>query len=209
MEPTVNSVTIFSRATMLRPMSWQRKVPVLLVLTWAIRGSIVSSQTIEFPENRPLSYSAVQVTEGEDPHAYGVSVEFCRVGNVWTGYFSEHVGPVADPPAGKLNDVALSGNAGTVSFTARLALGLTLREAEWVPAQVMYGFSGRIGRDAIVGVLTKEQAGRATSEEIVLERNDDAAAIEMSCDQWSDVWQRRIDLRNSTGQQVIRSTGMQ
>jgi hypothetical protein len=174
---------------------------LLFVLAATMPALKVRSQAVEFPENMPLKYSAVRFSEGEDPHAYGVSFEICKTGGTWDGFISEYLGSVADPPAGKLDDLRLDEARGTISFASLLTLGLTLQKGEWVPVRSHYTFSGRIANDRITGVLSKEQAGagKSTSEDLDLPRAADVSANATSCNQWSGLWTRRLDLRNAAG----------
>jgi hypothetical protein len=160
----------------------------------------VRSQSLVFPGDRPISYAAVRTTEGEESHAYGFSIELCRHGDEWTGFLAEFMGPVADPPMGKLEDLQLSESLGTIAFTVRLTAGMTIVKGEWVPMERQYSFSGRIAEDALFGSLVAGSGdgdiGSSVSEEIELSREYGDTTIEMSCDQWSALRTQAMFLRS-------------
>jgi hypothetical protein len=164
--------------------------------------SVGLSQTLPLPSERPVSFTNVTVSRGDDPHASGVVIELYKHGSAWTGFISEFVGPVADPPVGKLDGLQLDERSGTIVFTARLSLGVTRSGSaqDWVPTKDVYEFTGTIDRDAISGDLVHRLAdgpvGRATSKTIVLKREaTKSSADTTSYDDWIRNWELRMKAR--------------
>jgi poly(3-hydroxybutyrate) depolymerase len=154
------------------------------------------------PAELPVSFSDVQVTQGTDPHAYGIQLDLYKHDGAWVGFISEYTGSVADPPVGKLDDLQVDENTGRIAFTAKLSLGLTLSKGtrDYVPTRNLYEFTGRIDQDAVSGVLVRkladDSAGTSASDDIVLKRKArDSNASDVSYDQWIRTWNEILKAR--------------
>jgi len=91
-------------------------------------------------------WSNVEVSKSEDPHASGTEVEMWRHNGKLTGFLYEYVGPPADPPTGKLDDIEYDEKTGKISFRAKLTTGSVYSEKEkkWVPTKDIFIFKGTI-----------------------------------------------------------------
>jgi hypothetical protein len=159
--------------------------------------SLGSAQSPMLPAGQPLSYSAVTTTQDADPHAYGVRLDLYKQGGNWSGFIVVYAGPVADPPAGKLDDLRLDESAGTLAFTAKLSLGITRGTSDWVPTRDLYQFTGEIDADTIVGTLVTGQVdSKAESREyVVLRRQPRETAAAASRDAWLRGWNEVLQVR--------------
>lgn len=151
---------------------------------------LAAATPLSLPANTPIRYSGVRITSGEEPHAHGPLIEFCRMDGRWDGYMAEYTGLPADPPSARLEDLRVDESTGTVSFTARLTIGSTMLAGRFVPAERAYRFAGRLnGPDELVGTLLP----RSNLEVLAKEA---AGSMSMSCGQWHETWSRRIEARN-------------
>ena len=130
------------------------------------------------PVDHLRSWSNTTVTEGEDPHAYGIGIELWKHNGEFTGFIDEYAGSVADPPAAKLESIQFDEKTGTISWAARLSIGAVFAQdkKEWIPAKYLYEFKGVAGADTMKGSLRKTlllESGKGTVEEesIVLKNN--------------------------------------
>jgi hypothetical protein len=152
------------------------------------------------PAERLLSFSNVRPTGGDDPHAYGIVIELFKHDGVWTGFMSEYVGPVADPPAARLDDLRVDEGTGRITFTATLTIGATMAPGttSWLPARSRYEFSGTIGPDTVTGELAKRPADYPSAsparEHLVL-RREPPKASDMAYDTWIAMWRTRLGVR--------------
>jgi hypothetical protein len=174
-------------------------VPLMAIVA---AGSVGHSQTLPLPFERPVSFTNVTVSRTDDPHASGVDIELYRHGGAWTGFISEFVGPLADPPVGKLDGLQLDERSGKIVFTARLSLGVTRSGGaqDWVPTKDVYEFIGTIDQDAISGDLVHrlvdDPVGRSTTEKIVLRREaTKSGADNTAYDDWIRNWELRMKAR--------------
>jgi hypothetical protein len=154
------------------------------------------------PSERPLEWFDVKVSQGEDPHAYGTNIQLFKHDLSWSGFISEFVGPGFDPPSGRLNDLQFDENAGTISFSAKLSVGVVQLPGskEWTPAKNLYEFKGRINSDSISGSLIRkridDEAVTPQNENVVLKRKDpDANATFVSYEQWNKTWEQILEAR--------------
>ena len=159
-------------------------------------------QPPSLPSERPLEWSDVKVSQGEDPHAYGINIQLFKHDASWSGFISEFVGPGFDPPSGKLNDLRVDENAGTISFSAKLSVGVVQLQGskEWTPAKNLYEFKGSINKDAISGALTRKRIDDETvtpeRENLALKQEDpDANAPAVSYEQWNKTWEQILKVR--------------
>jgi beta-lactamase regulating signal transducer with metallopeptidase domain len=153
------------------------------------------------PSDTPIRFSDVRNTGGEDPHAYGPTVELCRENGRWTGFYAEYMGPPADPPSGRLENLQLDESSGAMSFATQLTTGVEWTASGEVPARRRYEFSGRLDGNALAGKLAEKPAGpgsfKPASEDVVLKRETAASVAGMSCAKWSEIWNRRTEARNA------------
>jgi hypothetical protein len=154
------------------------------------------------PSERPLEWSDVKVSEGEDPHAYGINIQLFKHHASWSGFISEFAGPGFDPPSGKLDDLQLDENSGEISFSAKLSVGLVQLPGskKWTPSKNLYEFKGSINKDSILGSLTRKwidgEAVTPQNENLVLKRKDpDANAASVSYEQWNKTWEQILKTR--------------
>ena len=76
------------------------------------------------------SWSNVEITKSEDPHATGFELTLWRYQGKLLGYLSQYVGPIADPPIGEVENLILDEKSPRVSFTAKMSIGLVYSEEE-------------------------------------------------------------------------------
>jgi len=171
---------------------------VLIVVAGSSTGR---SQTAALPADQRITFSAVKVTQGEDPHAYGIELHFWKRAGSWVGFMNEYTGFIADPPAGRLDGLQIDEAAGKIAFTAKLSLGMTTAKGttEWVRTKDVYELTGTIDKDAIAGVLSKRQAddppGRTTKESVTLKRQPHDSTDDTSYDQWIKTWTLILQVR--------------
>jgi hypothetical protein len=175
-------------------------VPLMAIV--AAAWLVGHSQTLPLPSEQPVSFTSVTVSRGDDPHASGVDIELFRHGGAWFGFITDFVGPVADPPVGKLDGLQLDERTGKIAFTARLSLGVKRSGGtrDWVSTGDLYEFTGTIDQDAISGDLVRRLAndasGRSTSEKIALRREaTKSSADNTSYDDWIRNWGLRMKAR--------------
>jgi hypothetical protein len=120
------------------------------------------------------SWSNVEVSESEYPHASGFELTLWRYKRELVGYLSQYVGPVSDPPIGRVQNLVLNENTGAISFTAKMTLGViySAEEKKWVPSKDLYSFVGDMKKDRIVGTFDShfkkgEEKGKV-KEEVIL-----------------------------------------
>jgi hypothetical protein len=151
------------------------------------------------------TWSNVQVSQGEDPHASGIEVELWKHNGQLIGFLSEYVGPVADPPVGKLESIRFDEKTGKISFTSKLSVGVVAAAAgnTWVPSKNLYEFNGVIGKNVMTGTLRRifvqeDQTEPAYEENLTLEpkttADGDPAAGE-SFEQWLHRWNEVLKKR--------------
>lgn len=104
------------------------------------------------------SWSNVELSKSEDPHATGFEVTLWRYQGKLLGYLSQYVGPTTDPPIGEVENLILDEKSGRVSFITKMSIGLVYSgdEKKWVPSKDLYLFSGIMGTDRIEGSLERE-----------------------------------------------------
>jgi hypothetical protein len=102
-------------------------------------------------------WSNVVVSQSEDPHASGYSLQLWKNNGKLVGFLSEYVGPPADPPIGPLQDVTLDPDSGKLSFSAKLTTGVTFSPGhrEGAP-RTLYKFNGVLSESEVKGVFEKE-----------------------------------------------------
>jgi hypothetical protein len=152
--------------------------------------------------DRPMVWSGVRVSGGEDPHAYGISVELWKQDGSIAGFIQEYVGPPADAPAGRLEKITLDVQSGALSFVAKLSVGVVLSDdgKSWVPARNEYSFSGTVNENTIEGTLKRRNLqpdGEATLEEesLTLERDRSSHAEAVAYADWLNTWIAILQVR--------------
>ena len=104
------------------------------------------------------SWSNVRVSQSEDPHASGFELILWRYNGDLLGYLYQYVGPVGDPPIGRVESLKLNEDTGAISFTVKMTLGVvySAEKKRWVPSKDMYFFVGEMKKDRIVGTFAKQ-----------------------------------------------------
>ena len=123
------------------------------------------------------AWSNVVVSQSEDPHASGHSLELWKDRAALVGFLSEYVGPVADPPIGPLENLTFDAASGALSFSARMTLGVTFsaKHKEGAFSRDLYLFRGTLREPTIRGTLERQdhlENRPATTREIVLIRTE-------------------------------------
>jgi hypothetical protein len=123
------------------------------------------------------AWSDVVVSQGDDPHATGHSLELWKDRGTLVGFLSEYVGPVADPPIGLLQELKFDAATGALSFSARITLGVTFsaKHKEGAPSRDLYVFRGTLRDAEVRGTLEKHDRldnRPTTTREIVLIRTE-------------------------------------
>jgi hypothetical protein len=134
-----------------------RLLKIATILTASILP--VNCQT---PANGGFKYfgewSNVVVSQSEDPHASGYTLQLWKNNGKLVGFLSEFVGPPADPPIGPLQDVTLDPNSGKFSFSAKLTTGVTFSPGhrDGAPSRTLYKFDGVLSESEVKGIFEKE-----------------------------------------------------
>lgn len=104
------------------------------------------------------AWSNVEVSKGEDPHASGIEVDIRKHNGELVGFLLEYVGPVADPPVGKLESIRIDENTGSISFASKLSVGVVpaAQGNAWIPSRNLYEFKGVIGKGGMTGTLRRK-----------------------------------------------------
>jgi hypothetical protein len=89
---------------------------------------------------------------------------------------------------------------GTIAFTAKLSLGMTMIAKEWVPSRHLFEFSGRIDGNVLSGVLVTRLVSdggtrTASTEKVVFARELDSRAAPSSYAEWRAMWEGRLKAR--------------
>jgi hypothetical protein len=139
------------------------------------------------------TWSNVQVTKGEDPHASGIEVEIRRHNGELVGFVMEYVGPVADPPVGKLESIRFDEKTGSISFASKLSVGVVPAAAgnAWVPSRNLYEFKGVIGGGAMKGSLRRkfvEEDGKETAYDESITLTAKSTADDEPTAEWMKRW---------------------
>ncbi len=103
------------------------------------------------------AFSNMRYTE---EHAYGYIVELWRAGDCLFGLFLSSSGLMGDTPTGRIENISYDENTRSISFDARLTMGVipasTAPSSPWVPSKDAYRFSGVLKKDALDGTLSHE-----------------------------------------------------
>jgi hypothetical protein len=159
----------------------------LLLIASAIGCGCASSQLPRLPEDRPVSFSTVTVTDGDDPHAYGFDIGLCYAAGVLSGVLSEYGGSIADPSSAVLENIRYDNTTGDVKFEANIKAGKSRSSTskEWVTVMKHVSVSGRINRAEFRGTIAEaETKGGKTKvwEEVASKMKP--LPEEVSCARW-------------------------
>jgi hypothetical protein len=174
-----------------------KTVAVMSVI--ALAQSWVHAQSASSGSSLVGAWSNVQVSKGEDPHASGVEVEIRQKRGELVGFCSEYVGPVADPPVGKLESIRFDEKTGQISFTSKLSVGVVPAPQgnTWMPSKNLYEFKGEIGKAGMTGMLRRKYVD-ADGKEMAYEENvtlAKKAGGESSLEEWMKRWTEALKTR--------------
>jgi hypothetical protein len=127
------------------------------------------------------SWSNVMVSQGEDPHALGYTLQLWKNDGKPLGFFSEFAGPPADPPIGQFENLMLDEKTGQVSFSVKMTVGVVYSSThkDGAPSRLLYTFKGTLQDDIVTGTLQKEDrlnGGNPSQEQVTLKRESDSSA---------------------------------
>lgn len=150
--------------------------PITVVVNWreltgiravaAAGSAAMDSASNRLPEDRPVSFSTVTVTEGDDPHAYGFDIGLCYAAGSLSGNLSEYGGSVADPFSSVLENIYYDNATGDVSFEANIVAGKSWSSTlnEWVTVTKHVSVSGRIDKDEFRGTIVEAEKKEGRQE---------------------------------------------
>ena len=103
----------------------------------------------------PLSvigeFSSMKFTE---EHAYGYTVQLWQQGHQVFGFFESSEGLAGDTPIGILDEVQFDPRSGSLSFKAKLTIGVVLlAQGRQEPSRDLFEFRGTLERAALVGTI--------------------------------------------------------
>lgn len=143
------------------------------------------------------AWSNVKISTGDDPHASGIEVEIREHDGALVGFLAEYVGPVADPPVGKLESIRFDEKTGFITFTSKLSVGVAPAAAggAWVPSKNAYEFKGAIGKTGLTGTLRRKSVQEdgtelAYEENVMLKTKADAGGDNTPTESFED-WMKR------------------
>lgn len=99
-------------------------------------------------------------------HAYGYSVQLWRESETVFGFFLASEGLAGDTPTGLLEGVKFDSKTGTLSFRAKLTMGIDARQR---PSRDLFEFDGKLRRASLDGSL-KHLNGTISSQAITTKR---------------------------------------
>lgn len=89
-------------------------------------------------------------------HQYGDAVQLWREGRAVFGLFLHSEGLAGDTPTGLLEDVRFDPATGTLSFSARLTMGMAYEPGGSVPSRDRFRFDGVLGERTLTGTLERK-----------------------------------------------------
>jgi hypothetical protein len=148
------------------------------------------------------TWSSVSIGKGED-QASGIEIELWRKGGQVFGFMSEHNGPAADPPVGKLESIRWDEKSGAISFTSKLSVGVdpSPEGGAWVPQKNLYEFNGTIGTKGMTGTLRRkfvndDGSSTAYDEDVTLApKSAGSAPGDESFEDWAKRWNEALKKR--------------
>jgi hypothetical protein len=135
------------------------------------------------------SWSNVQVSQSEDPHAEGYTLILWKYQGKPIGFLYKSVGPVADSPMGALGNVVLDEKSGNFSFSTKMTIGSIHDKAsnKWIPSKDSYSFSGKIKGAEIKGTFSwqNQQMAKPAAEQVILKpKAVDFESNDRTYDEW-------------------------
>ena len=98
-------------------------------------------------------FSNMKFTE---EHAYGYTVQLWQQGDHIFGFFESSEGLEGDTPTGVLDEVQYDPKSGSLSFKAKLTMGVALLEqGRQEPSRDLFQFRGTLERTALVGTISR------------------------------------------------------
>jgi len=126
---------------------------LLLLMTLAEPPATALPQSLAAPVGILGEFSNMEFTE---EHAYGYTVQLWRQGDRVFGFLEASEGLAGDTPIGKLEEVKFEPRSGTLSFKAKLTIGLAFAESgRQQPSRDLLEFRGNLERAALVGALKR------------------------------------------------------
>jgi hypothetical protein len=114
------------------------------------------------------AFSNMRYTE---EHAYGYTVQLWRAGPDVFGLFLASAGLAGDTPAGVLDDVRFDEKTATLSFNARLTLGMTIAaDGRQQPTRDRFSFDGRLSGTRLVGTVKHSSGGATETVRVILDK---------------------------------------
>jgi hypothetical protein len=134
---------------------------VQLLLAWTLGSQALSAQQptcAKIPPDTPIQpigvFSNMRFTE---EHAYGYSVQLWRAGHCLVGLFDAAEGLAGDTPVGQLAVTRYDPRSGSLSFSAKLTIGVTMtgESDARVPSREEFQFDGRLRSKLLQGTLVR------------------------------------------------------
>jgi hypothetical protein len=145
---------------------WGSTVTVICIAGLLAQGSL--AQKSEDPIRPIGEFSNVRVT-GE--HAYGYALQLWRAGDSVIGLFLASEGPDDSPATGILTNVKFNSRTGSLSFTAKLSIGVSLLPGGGQePSHDLFEFSGTMKSATVTGSLRQSdprEPSRPGSQELI------------------------------------------
>lgn len=156
------------------------------------------------PDARITEVGAFSNMRYTEEHAYGYTVMLWRTGPCLIGLFESSQGLGGDTPIGELRDVRYDGNAGRLSFSAKLTTGVTSTAGSnvWVPSQDLYRFEGTLRPPQLSGVVTfvmqNASGAQPTRDDVVLRQSPEQAEFmpgTATYREWRAKWEPILKVR--------------
>ncbi|HEV8613971.1 MAG TPA: hypothetical protein VGU22_00625 [Methylomirabilota bacterium] len=126
-------------------------------------------------------------------HQYGETVQLYREAGAVFGLFMHAAGLAGDTPMGLLEDVRFDPTTGTLSFSARLTMGVQYAPTGNVPSRDLFRFDGRLRGDTLTGTLARKdmlnETVPAESRQVTLKRTKETLDPPASY----TAWRRSVD----------------
>jgi hypothetical protein len=140
----------------------------------------VSAQSPAAPLRIVGEYSNIKFT-GE--HAYGYTVQLWQQGDRLFGFLESSDGLAGDTPIGTLDEVQYDRRNGSLSFRAKLTMGMALlAQGREEPSRDLFEFRGTLKRAALTGTITRQDMLRPQvkpkSGQVRLPKQSDETMIE-------------------------------
>ena len=107
-------------------------------------------------------FSNMKFTE---EHAYGYTVQLWRQGDQIIGFLQSSEGLAGDTPTGVLEEVQFDPRTQSLSFKAKLTMGVVLlAQGRQEPTHDLFEFHGILGRAALAGAIGRRDMLRPTAK---------------------------------------------